>query len=996
MQSPAKKHAFQWILEQTPAVLWTTDLNLIFTSSVGAALQKMNLQPGQVVGMSLFDYFQTRDPEYLPLKAHLDALQGKATAYELDFQDRHYQVSVGPLRGPDNVIIGTTGIAFDATERLQAEMALRKSEERYRAFIEQSSEGIWRFEMERPIPINLPEDDQIDMLFKVAYLAECNDVFAQMYGYLKAEDLVGARLGDLMIKEDPQNREYFRACIRSGYRLVDAETHEVDREGNPKHILNNLVYVVENGCVVRAWGTQRDITEKKQAEEAVRDSEARYRQLVELAPDAVMVHSGGLIQFVNPACVTLLGATGAKALIGKSIMEFVHPTYQQLVRERVRSVTEEQKPMPLIEEKLIRLDGSVIDVEVATMPFLSTPGAGIQVVIRDITERKRAEAIQSALYRISERTTTTQDLGELYAAIHQIIGELMDAKNFYIALHDPATRLVRFPYFVDEIDQTPEPRELGRGLTEYILRTGRSQLATPERFTELVEQGEVLDVGAPSLDWLGVPLKSGDRTYGVLVVQSYSEHVRYGERDKDVLTFVSQHIATAIERKRAEETIRHQAYHDALTLLPNRMLFRDRFTQALAQAYRHSQMLAMLFLDLDRFKTINDTLGHAVGDQLLQGVAERLRTVVRDGDTIARLGGDEFMVLVSGVRAVEDVAKIAEKLMHVVRPYFYYSGHELHVTTSIGISLYPHDGTDADTLVKNADIALYRAKEHGRNNYQMYTPSMNARALEQLALENKLRRALERKEFVLHYQPIVDAGSGKMQGMEALVRWDRDGEELLFPGEFIGLAEDTGLIVPLGDWVLYTACAQNKRWQRMGHPSQRVAVNLSARQFQHKSLIQDVTDILNETGLEPRYLELELTESILAKNVEQAAETLLELKNMGIRISIDDFGIGYSSLGYLKRFPLHTLKIDQSFVRDSIISADDASIVSAIISMAHSLKLTVVAEGVETQGQLRLLQSQNCDRLQGRLFSYPLPPDEFVSLLREERNFISGSVTRTE
>jgi diguanylate cyclase (GGDEF)-like protein len=626
----------------------------------------------------------------------------------------------------------------------------------------------------------------------------------------------------------------------------------------------------------------------------------------------------------------------------------------------------------------------LVELTISEMRFGNS--VSFSAFIRDITESKQSEAVQSALYRVAEKASRAVDMQEFYKAIHAIVGELMYANNFYIALFDPALEMLSFPYFVDEVDEIPEPQKLGRGLTEYVLRNGVPLLASPEKFQELINSGEVDSVGTPSLDWLGVPLKSGENTFGVLVVQSYTEIIRFGEKEKEVLTFVSQHIASAMERKRSEETIRHQAYHDALTKLPNRMLFKDRMTQALLHAHRDKQMLAMLFLDLDRFKIINDTLGHAVGDKLLQSVADRLRKCLREGDTVARLGGDEFMLLLSGIHHVEDAAKIAEKILSAIRPPFQIDSHELYINTSIGISLYPYDGEDAETLVKNADIALYRAKERGRDNYQFYASAMNAKAIETLELENKLRRALERNEFVLHYQPQIDMYMGKIIGMEALVRWQRPDGKLVPPLDFIALAEDTGMIVPLGEWVLRNACAQTRLWQTADFPPLRVAVNLSGRQFQ-QNLVQTIEKVLKKTGLDPQFLELELTETAIMKNDKVAIETLNELKSMGIQICIDDFGTGYSSLSYLKRFPIDTLKIDQTFIRDSMLDADHAAIVTAIIQMAHSLKLKVVAEGVETKEQFAFLRRHNCDKMQGSLFSEPLSGEAFTKLINEFQEF---------
>jgi len=436
-------------------------------------------------------------------------------------------------------------------------------------------------------------------------------------------------------------------------------------------------------------------------------------------------------------------------------------------------------------------------------------------------------------------------------------------------------------------------------------------------------------------------------------------------------------------RKRDEETIRYLAYYDALTDLPNRLLFNDRLTLALAKAQRSHQMLAIMFLDLDRFKIVNDTLGHALGDRLLQGVAHRLISTLGEGDVVARMGGDDFMLLLTGILQVEEVVQRVQKILEILRPSFNFEGYELHITPSIGIALYPDDGKSTEALLKNADVALHRAKEQGGNTYQFYTSVMNAAAFERLTLENSLRRALEREEFVLYYQPQVSLDRGEIVGMEALVRWQHPELGLVSPAKFIPLAEETGLIIPIGEWVLQTACAQNKTWEKAGFPPLRVAVNLSARHFKQKSLIGTVAWVLKETRFDPYYLDLELTEGAIMENAEATITTLRELKEMGLRISIDDFGTGYSSLGYLKRFPIDILKIDQSFVQDISIDPDDAAIVRLIITMAHTLKLKVIAEGVEAKEQLEFLRLYQCEEVQGYLFSKPVPAETFTQLLQK-------------
>jgi diguanylate cyclase (GGDEF)-like protein/PAS domain S-box-containing protein len=447
-------------------------------------------------------------------------------------------------------------------------------------------------------------------------------------------------------------------------------------------------------------------------------------------------------------------------------------------------------------------------------------------------------------------------------------------------------------------------------------------------------------------------------------------------------------IRDVTERKQFEETIQNMAYHDQLTGLPNRLLLIDRFNQILARGQRYKLYAAFFFLDLDRFKVVNDTLGHAMGDTLLKAVGERLKQCIRESDTVARIGGDEFTILLQDIKRAEDVPKVAEKIFSIFDAPFDLKGQELFVTTSMGVSIYPIDGNDSECLFKNADIAMYRAKSEGRNNYQLYTPAMNVKATERLTLENKLRKAIENEEFLLHYQPQVDINTNELTGIEALVRWLEPERGLVPPGEFIPLAEETGLIVPIGEWVLRTACKNNKIWQDRGLKPIIIAVNLSMRQFKQKNLVDIVSSTLEETSLDPKYLELELTESIIMEDTESAIEILRELKAMGIRLSIDDFGTGYSSLAYLKRMPIDMLKIAQSFVHDITIDPDDKAISTAIIQVAHSLKLEVIAEGVETMEQFKLLRSLQCNKLQGFLVSRPLPSKEIMDFLEKKGNII--------
>jgi diguanylate cyclase (GGDEF)-like protein/PAS domain S-box-containing protein len=435
------------------------------------------------------------------------------------------------------------------------------------------------------------------------------------------------------------------------------------------------------------------------------------------------------------------------------------------------------------------------------------------------------------------------------------------------------------------------------------------------------------------------------------------------------------------DRKQAEARLIRLAHYDSVTTLPNRVLLQERFKDALFQAERDHGIVAALFLDLDRFKLLNDTLGHEVGDQLLHKISDRLARGLPNGDTIGRLGGDEFAIILNKLHKAEDAGLVAQKLMNAIAEPIQVDGMEVFVTASIGIALYPTDGATPEILIKNADIAMYRAKELGRSNYQFYVPEMNTRALTKLKLGNGLQRALEREELFLHYQPQLDLNSGRVVGVEALIRWNHPTLGVVPPCEFIPVAEETGLIVPIGEWALRTACAQNKAWQEMGLPPITVSVNLSARQFAQNDVIGLVQRALDETGLEGCYLDLELTESMMMEKAEEVIATLKNLKALGVKVSIDDFGTGYSNLGYLERFPLDTLKIDRSFISNIVYGGDRGTIAKAVIQLAHSLGFNVIAEGVETDAQLGFLQNHGCDIIQGYYFSRPISADNFAALL---------------
>lgn len=444
-------------------------------------------------------------------------------------------------------------------------------------------------------------------------------------------------------------------------------------------------------------------------------------------------------------------------------------------------------------------------------------------------------------------------------------------------------------------------------------------------------------------------------------------------------------ILEAMERTKMEQRIIHMAFHDDLTNLPNRVLLNKRLQELFLKAEAAGDMLAVIFLDLDRFKIINDTLGHFVGDWLLKEVTNRLLSYVPEHDIIARFSGDEFIIVLSGIGSSAEVTTFAEGLTRLFIQPFVYENQDLFVTASAGISLYPMNGTDEETLIRNADTAMYVSKEKGGDTFHLYRPEMNKRSMERLNLETNLRKALERNEITLYYQPLVELQTGSLYGMESLVRWNHPQLGMVSPSDFIPMAEESGLIVPIGNWVLRQACEQTRLWQRMGFNHLIISVNISVNQLQQNDFLSYIRSTLEETGLEPERLYLEITEHVAMKNVSYISDTMDALREMGVQISIDDFGTGYSSLSYLKRFPVHTLKIDQSFIRDITTDEDNAAIVTALIAMSRQLKIKSLAEGVETIEQLEFLRDQGCDEIQGYVYSRPVPPEQFEVLLKENR-----------
>jgi len=555
-----------------------------------------------------------------------------------------------------------------------------------------------------------------------------------------------------------------------------------------------------------------------------------------------------------------------------------------------------------------------------------------------------------------------------------------------LAPPDSHYKTISVPCAVTDLYQNPQLQDLVPAFQETLIRSllvvplkyGQQCVGCLTLFRNQVET-ETLWAGRRDLD----SRNEGPRLSFEAWLEVKNDQAQpWLEEEIKLAQSLGNHVYMAIMQRRVEEIIQHKASHDPLTGLPNRILFNDRVSLALANAYRSQELLAVVFLDLDRFQAINDTLGHAIGDQMLQLVAKRLSHCLRDGDTIARWGGDEFTLLLPYISCAEDAVRVAQRLLKALSEPLRLQEQDLYVTASLGIAIAPYDGEDLETLLKHSDTAMNRAKQQGKNRYQLYSPKMNIQALEKLVLESDLHKALEREEFLLYYQPQVDL-AGQIVGMEALIRWQHPQWGLLSPGAFIAIAEETGLILPIGEWVLRTACAQTRAWQQAGLPPFHIAVNLSVRQFQQRNLVQMIAQVLQDTQLSPRYLEIEITESVAMQDADRTVLMLRQLQAMGVAIAIDDFGTGYSSLGALKSFPVNTLKIDRSFVQDLVHDPSDAAIIQAMIALAHGLKLKVVAEGVETLEQLECLRSLNSDTLQGYLFGQPLPAEAATQLCFE-------------
>jgi diguanylate cyclase (GGDEF)-like protein/PAS domain S-box-containing protein len=889
----------------------------------------------------------------------------------------------------DNNVLSLEGFITDITERKQVEEAVR----RQLAAIEAATDGIAVFNQNQ----------------EFIYL---NEAHVQCFGYSSFIELMGRSWRKLYPPQEAERieKEVFPILQQTGHWRGEAIAQRRDGSTFPQEVSLSLIEKVGLICVCR------DITERKQAEAALRQAEEKYRGIFENAVEGIFQTTpDGHYLTANPMLARIYGYDSVEELM-VSLTDIEHQLYVDCNRRtEFRRLMQQQDAVWSFESQIYRKDGSIIWISENARAIRDASGQVVlyEGTVEDITIRKQAEAElhkrDSLLQGVAEATNhllTDTDYDAAITKALATLGMAAGVDRVYIYENHPhfETGEVAMSMRYEWVRQSIQPsihqphwqnqpyNTFGMSRWYDLLSTGNSVCGITREFP-LAEQ-EIL--GRDQIrSILMVPIQVDEVFWGYVGIDDCQTERVWSKSEESILITMAVSIGGALKRRQAEAIIRYQAFHDLLTGLPNRMLFNDRLPISLAQAHRNGSLLAVMFLDLDRFKTINDTLGHAIGDLLLQNVAARLSSCLREGDTVSRWGGDEFTILLPQISCAEDAAKAAQRILDALKPAFNLDGHELYVTSSIGVALYPYDGDDCQTLLKNADAALYRVKEQGRNGYQIYTPAINSKASELLALESSLHHALERGEFVLYYQPQVNITTWEITRMEALIRWQHPELGEISPRVFIPLAEENGLIVSIGEWVLQTACTQNRTWHEMLTSAAddlnielsplRVAVNLSARQFQQSHLVECVTQTLADTRLDPYFLELEITETTAMQNVDFTSTMLHELREMGVHLSMDDFGTGYSSLNYLKKFPLHTLKIDRSFTRELTSNSTDAAIVAAVIALGKALGLSVVAEGVETIEQLEFLRSLHCEEMQGYLFSQPMNAEAATYFLQKHR-----------
>jgi diguanylate cyclase (GGDEF)-like protein/PAS domain S-box-containing protein len=874
--------------------------------------------------------------------AHLERLRLRQPFYELELERspaggarQVHVVSGQPRYDAAGEFLGYRGVGRDVTERRRGERELASAKERLELALDGSGVILW----------------DTDLQTGKVYLSEG---WAEFLGLPRAPT---ATTVDALVRgvhpDDLARGLKISVEVMKGERQDYAGEHRFRAaDGSWKWLLSRGRVTERDaaGRALRMTGINLDITARKQAEQAQVEAEERYRSLVELAPDAVIAFSNGIIEYANPAAARLARVASARQLLGQRVEELVHPEHRERFRERVSYLAAGPGTVDLEERRLRRPDGSELTVETASVSYLEHGRLVVQSVVRDVTERRKAR--------------------EALAEREQRFRDVVEASGEYVWETDAQWRYTYLSARVESVLGYMRADVLGR---------------TPRDFMPLGESRE-LDAwfernaleGQPFRDLVHRSIaKSGkvvwQQVSGMPVRDAQGRLVGYRGTGADVTA-----------RKQAEERIQYLATRDALTGLPNRSLLGDRAGQAILAAARSRGMLAVLLIDLDRFKLVNDSMGHRAGDALLRAVAERLSNTLRRDDTLARLGGDEFVLVWDSLKAAPDAALVAQRVQGILQRPFTVEGRALNVTASIGVAIYPEDGRDFSELLKNADTALYDAKERGRNGFRFFSPALHTRAVERLALESDLRGALARGELQLRWQPVVRGDA--IVGAEVLVRWQHPQRGLLGPDAFIPQAEESGLIRAIGEWTLERALSQAGAWEGSLPGAPWIALNVSALELaQGPAYVNRLRDALAAHGVPAARVELEVTERVLMAHLPESVETLRQIGALGVRLAIDDFGTGYSSLAYLRRLPIDKLKIDRGFLRELESSSGDAMIVEAIAAMAKGLGLQVAAEGVETEAQRRRLAAAGCEEWQGHLFSEPLEAAAFEHLVRGER-----------
>jgi len=827
-------------------------------------------------------------------------------------------------------IIGLIGIHTDITERKQAEEDLRESQEYTKVLFTSS---------------HIPH---IVMDAETGRFIDCNAAAAKISGYATREELIGKTSLDVSapiqyngLDSAIEVKKNDQACRENGSHLFEWRSQRANGQIWDAEI--HLMVFQHRGKPLVQFILQ-DITERKRVEKALRESEKKLQAIINTTTDKIfLIDIDGIILAINKAAAVYLGLDPDRA-VGATIFDGLTPEDVQKRKMSIQKICLAQQPFQV--ESKHRNEWT----DTCFFPVVADGNVtGIVVYGRDITARKLAE---EALEQSEERYRTIIEEMEEWYFESDLAGNIIFSNDVFAdVLGYSLKELIglNFRSFIKK-----EESDLVYKLFNQAFKAGKSTKNIPYEFI---------------------------RTDGKITPAEFSI---FPKRDKEGKVCGFKGVGHDItERRLAGEKIQYLATHDSLTGLPNRSMFSQLLNHAIQTAQRYQRQFAVLFIDLDRFKIVNDTLGHKAGDQLLQEIGTRLKQPLRAVDVVARLGGDEFVILIEEVNDSNQVATVAHKILTSIIKPITLMGQECRITASIGICMYPKDAENEQSIMKNADIAMYFAKEEGKNNYQFFSEDIKSKSLEHISIETNLRFALERNELSLQYQAKVDFKTNAITGVEALLRWQNPYLGSITPTQFIPVAEETGLIVSIGKWVLKTACAQNVAWQKQGLPAVCMAINLSLRQLTDDNLIDDIKTALNDSGMAPNLLELEITESMVMYNPERMASILAEIKSMGVRLAIDDFGTGYASLAHIKRFPVDTLKVDRSFIRNIPQDTEDRAITEAIIAMGKALNLTVVAEGVETAEQMNFLKEHSCDEMQGFYFSRPIMPEQFADLLRK-------------